>query len=49
MKLFKRLHAAMHRVDAYLARMRGDESFAQDCINRAVKIELDLFWSVRHD
>lgn len=49
MKLFKRIEAAIHRVDAYLARMRGDDDFAQDCINRAIRIELELFWSIRHD
>lgn len=44
---FKKLHAAMHRVDAYLARCRGDEEFYKDCICRAIAIEREIFWGIR--
>lgn len=39
-----RLEYGMHRVDAYLAQMRGDNIFAADCMARAYDIERRMDW-----
>jgi len=36
---FLRLEYSVHRVDAYLAQMRGDSIFAADCLVRSWDIE----------
>lgn len=43
-KLLLRLEYKAHRVDAYLAQMRGDRFFAADCLQRSWDIERRIVW-----
>ena len=41
-RLFLKLEYAVHMVDAYLAKQRGEMAFAADCENRAREVERRL-------
>lgn len=43
-RLLLRLEYSAHRVDAYLARSRGDYRFYADCLSRSRDIERKLAW-----
>ena len=43
-RLLLTLEYKAHRVDAYLATMRGDKIFAADCLQRSWDIERRISW-----